>query len=83
MLPVSGKEWALRNNKRTEPVQKAVVNEETISAGPDSPDVATCPSCGGVVEKRKRQMMSGQATYFYRHKAGEGQDCPLRYRPGS
>ncbi|MCP4536457.1 MAG: hypothetical protein GY832_04860 [Chloroflexi bacterium] len=64
-------------------MREAQVNEQTVSAGPDSPDVATCPSCGAIVEKRKRKMMSGHVTYFYRHKTGEGQDCPLRYRPGS
>jgi len=64
-------------------MQKAKANEQIVSAGPDSPKVATCPACGGIVEKHKRRMMSGQATYFYRHKAGEGEKCPLRYRPGS
>jgi hypothetical protein len=64
-------------------MREAQVNGKTVQAGPDSPDVATCPACGGIVEKRKRRMMSGQVTYFYRHKAGEGPKCPLRYRPSS
>ncbi|MCP4541175.1 MAG: hypothetical protein GY832_28915 [Chloroflexi bacterium] len=64
-------------------MREAQVNGETVSAGPDSPDRATCPFCGGIVEKRKRKTMSGQVTYFYWHKAGEGQDCSLRYWPGS
>ena len=64
-------------------MRAAKANDKPVRAGPDSPKVAACPSCGGVVEKRKRQMMSGQATYFYQHKAGEGSDCPLRYRPSS
>ena len=64
-------------------MKEAQVNGQTVSAGPGSPDVATCPACGGVVEKRKRRMMSGQVTYFYRHKADEGKDCPLRYNPSS
>ena len=64
-------------------MREAQMNGQTVQAGPDSPDVAACPSCGGVVEKRKRRMMSGQVTYFNRHKTGEGPDCPLRYQPGS
>ena len=64
-------------------MQKVKANGQIVSAGPDSPEVATCPACGGVVKKRKRRIMSGQATYFYRHKAGTGKECPLRYRPVS
>jgi len=64
-------------------MQKAKANEQTVPAGPDSPQVATCPACGGVVEKRKRRKMDGQATYFYRHKADVGLKCPLRCRPVS
>ena len=64
-------------------MQKAKANGQVVSSGPDSPQVATCPACGGVVEKRKRRTMSGQVTYFYRHKAGVGEKCPLRYNPSS
>lgn len=62
-------------------MREAQVNGQMMQAGPDSPDVATCPSCGGIVEKRKRRTMGSQVTYFYRHRAGQGQECPLRYRP--
>ncbi len=62
-------------------MQKAKVNEHWVLAGPDSPDEAVCPSCGGVVKKRKRRNMDRQVTYFYRHKIGVGEDCPLRYHP--
>ena len=62
-------------------MREAQVNGQIVQAGPDSPEVATCPACGGVVEKRKRRTMGGQVTYFYRHKDGEGPKCPLRYRP--
>ncbi len=64
-------------------MQKAKANGQIVSAGPDSLDVATCPACGGIVEKRKRRKMDGQVTYFYRHKAGVGLKCPLRYNPSS
>ena len=49
----------------------------------DSPEEAVCPTCGGVVTKRKRRKMSGQVTYFYRHETGVGDECPRRYRPMS
>ena len=60
-----------------------VVNDRPVVAGPDSPEVATCPACGGIVEKRRWRRMGGQTTYFYRHKAGMEEKCPLRYRPCS
>jgi hypothetical protein len=52
-----------------------------IVAGPDTPDVARCPACGGVVVKRQRRRMDGGITFYYRHKRGVGQDCPQRYQP--
>ena len=64
-------------------MQKATVNGQTVSAGPDSPEIATCPACGGIVKKRKRRKMGGGITYFYRHKTGVGAKCPLRYNPSS
>jgi hypothetical protein len=60
---------------------EAKVNGELIQAGPDSPEVATCLACGGEVHKRRRKIGRDGHAYFYRHKAGIGQDCPLRYRP--
>ncbi len=28
-----------------------------------------------------RKRMDGEITYFYRHKRGQGENCPRRYRP--
>jgi hypothetical protein len=62
-------------------MREAMVNGRLVLARPDSPEVATCPACGGVVKKRKRRRGDGQVTYFYRHVMGVGDGCPLRYRP--
>jgi hypothetical protein len=62
-------------------MQEALVDGELASAGPDSPEEAICPSCGGPVKKRKRRRMDGQTAYFYRHDMRVGEECPLRYRP--
>ena len=61
-------------------MRKALADGKLVVAAPDSPEVAVCPSCGGVVTKRKRRKLDGQATYFYRHKRGVGQGCPRRYQ---
>jgi hypothetical protein len=60
-------------------MQKALANGRLVSAGPDSPKVAICPSCRGTVEKRRRRRLDGSTTYFYRHKRGVGKGCPRRY----
>jgi hypothetical protein len=60
-------------------MRKALADGKLVAAAPDSPEVAVCPSCGGVVTKRERQKLDGQTTYFYRHKRGVGQGCPRRY----
>ena len=62
-------------------MREAMVDRQLVLAGPDSPETAVCPSCGGLVKKRKRRKMGGGMTYFYRHKTGVGEKCPLRYRP--
>ena len=62
-------------------MQKARVDGRLVLAGPDSPEVALCPSCGEEVEKRKRTRQNGQVTFFWRHKVGVGDGCPLRYQP--
>jgi hypothetical protein len=64
-------------------MREARVNDQLVLAGPDSPDVAVCPVCGEEVEKRKRGRRDGKVTYFWRHKVGTGDGCPLRYRPVS
>ena len=61
-------------------MQEAKVDGELIQAGPGSPDVATCPACGGEVCKRKRKVGRNGHTHFYRHQRGTDADCPLRYR---
>ncbi len=60
---------------------EAQVDGQLVQASPDSPEKAQCPACGGTVSKRKRRLMDGSVTYFYRHHAGEGSNCPLRYTP--
>jgi len=64
-------------------MREALVNDKLVLAGPDSPAEAICPSCGGIVKKRKRRRMSGQVAYFYRHMRGVGDGCPQRYSPTS
>ena len=63
---------------------KDALNEDNalIEAGPDAPEVATCPSCRGVVVLRSRRYGRGsKKTWFYRHRRGEGPRCPLRSGP--
>jgi ssDNA-binding Zn-finger/Zn-ribbon topoisomerase 1 len=59
----------------------AKVNGRLIKASSDSPEVAQCPECGGEVRKRKRKIGRNGDVFFYRHRRGVGNDCPLRYRP--
>jgi hypothetical protein len=62
-------------------MQEARVNGRVVVAGPDAPDAGACPECRGDVQKRRVTRMDGGVTYFYRHKRGQGKDCPRRYRP--
>jgi hypothetical protein len=62
-------------------VREAIVEGQLVPAGPDAPEEAICPACGGAVRKRKRRTMDGQVAYFYRHERGTGEKCPLRYHP--
>lgn len=62
-------------------MREARWNGDVVAAGPESPQLAKCPSCDGEVEKRKRKRSDGDATYFYRHKIGVGEGCPRRYSP--
>jgi len=62
-------------------MRDAKVKGRLVVAGPDSPEVAQCPACGGEVHKRKRRLMDGSVTYYYRHKQGVGKRCPRRYSP--
>ena len=49
-----------------------------ITAGPGAPQEAACPACGADVQLRKRTKMDSHATYYYRHKNGQGKNCPRR-----
>jgi len=51
-----------------------------VEAGPDAPKVATCPICGGTVDLRTRHSDRNpeDKTWFYRHRRGEGPNCPRR-----
>ena len=48
-------------------MREAIAEGQLVPAGPDAPEEAVCPACGGAVRKRKRRTMDGQVTYFYRH----------------
>ena len=62
-------------------MKEARVEGRLVTAEADSPERGRCPECGTEVHKRRRTCMDGSVTYFYRHKRGEGKDCPRRYRP--
>jgi len=62
------------------PMHDAHHNGKLIFASATSPDVATCPACGGEVRERKRKV-GKDVTWFYRHRQGSDTDCPRRYRP--
>jgi hypothetical protein len=61
-------------------MRTAMAKGKLVQAGPESPDLAICPSCKGMVVKRSRNRQGGETTYFYRHKRGVGTGCPRRYR---
>jgi hypothetical protein len=71
----------LQGRNEGTPMQEAKLNGRLVQADPDSPEIAECPACGGEVCKRRRKVGRHGHTYFYRHKAGVGDDCPLRYKP--
>jgi hypothetical protein len=62
-------------------MRKAMVDGQLVPASPEAPTVATCPACGGEVKKRKRRRTGREVTWFWRHRAGVGDECPLRYHP--
>jgi hypothetical protein len=62
-------------------MKEAEVNGKLVVAGPDAPGKAICPDCSAEVRKRHVTRMDGTVTYFYRHRLGQGKDCPRRYRP--
>jgi uncharacterized C2H2 Zn-finger protein len=62
-------------------MREAEIDGRLVVAGPDAPQVARCPACGAELQKRKRRTMDKTTTWYYRHKRGQGKDCPRRYRP--
>lgn len=54
---------------------------EVIIAGAGVQDTATCQFCGCKVTLRKRRLMGGGVTYFWRHVANSGAQCPKRSGP--
>jgi hypothetical protein len=62
-------------------MREVEVNGKLVIAGPDAPDEVVCPECGTEVQRRRVTRMDGTVTYFYRHKRGQGKDCPRRCRP--
>ena len=57
-------------------------NDALVEAGPDAPEVATCPACGGTVNLRGRRTGKNpdEKTWYYRHRRGEGRGCQRRSR---
>jgi hypothetical protein len=57
-------------------------NGETVVAGKDMPDHAKCPYCGGQVTLRKRRLMGGGVTYYWRHDDyKQSKSCANRAKP--
>lgn len=52
-----------------------------VIASEEAPESATCPYCGSPVTLRKRRSMSGEVTYFWRHRSGFGPSCRGRFSP--
>ncbi len=59
-------------------------NDTPVEAGPHAPEIATCPDCGGIVDLRGRRTGKNpdDKTWFYRHRRGQGKQCPRRSRTG-
>lgn len=57
-------------------------NDAHIEAGPNTPEVAICPACGGTVDLRSRRTGKNpdDRIWYYRHRRGEGKRCPRRSR---
>ena len=62
-------------------MRDAMKDGRLVVAGPDAPDVATCPDCGHEVHRRSRKTMDKTITWFYRHAAGASKNCRRRYHP--
>ena len=56
-------------------------NGETIVADVNAPDIAYCPTCGSdLVLRRRRLMVTGEKTYFWRHASNRNLRCQERSR---
>lgn len=62
---------------------KTAVNTkgEMIEAAEQAPETAVCPHCGNPVALRRRKDMSGETTYFWRHRRGFNLTCRKRASP--
>lgn len=58
-------------------MQLARFEGELVTASPESPWAAQCPACGEEVCKRRWD--DRETVWFYRHRIGVGDGCPLRY----
>jgi uncharacterized membrane protein len=55
---------------------------EIIIAGTSMPEQANCPFCGGRVTLRRRRLMGGGITYFWRHiDYKQSKSCTKRAKP--
>ena len=61
-------------------MQQAKFEGELVTANPESPHVARCLVCVEEVRKREWRWDDGETIWFYRHRIGVGDGCPLRYR---
>lgn len=60
-------------------MRNAVARGRLIEAGPDAPKEAQCPICGGRVQLRIYWDIGRKWPHWvYRHKQGEGLNCPRR-----
>ncbi|GAB4152380.1 MAG: hypothetical protein Fur0021_17090 [Candidatus Promineifilaceae bacterium] len=58
-----------------------LLNGEPIVADVDAPDTAYCPTCGGdLVLRRRRLMVTGESSYFWRHANNSNLRCQERSR---
>jgi len=54
---------------------------EPVLAGPDAPESALCPYCGGPLRLRQRRTMDNHLTYFWRHQDNHHLHCQKRSTP--
>lgn len=71
--------WAL-NSINTMKTAVSVAGKPLVAAG-TAPKTAICPNCGGTVILRRRRLMGGSVTYYWRHRDNRRMDCYERHRP--